>query len=212
MILARLKNETRRRHEQLESRMDVLEESFTLEDYKRMLGRFYGFFEPFDEKISRAIEREKIRFDYESRRKAASLEEDLKNLGADRAEIDALPRCASTPELGSAEAVFGCLYVVEGATLGGQIISRRLAEKFGVRPGEGGSFFSGYGRETSAKWKEFGATLTGFSESGETVGTGKTESDTGQARGGGGDDLIVRAALETFETLEEWLFEKSRVC
>jgi heme oxygenase len=55
----------------------------------------------------------------------------------------------------SAEAVVGALYVLEGSTLGGQVIARQLAESIGVYPGKGASFFYGHGDDTQAHWKEF---------------------------------------------------------
>lgn len=189
MILAKLKKETRPQHEHLESRMDVMSDAFTLEDYKKLLGRFYGFYVPLDKKLVSAIERKSIDFDYKPRLKVPQLKEDLSNLGLSDSEIEDLPTCDFTPEIDSAEQVYGCLYVVEGSTLGGQLISRHLARSFELHPANGSSFFSGYGDETGKKWKEFGSSITEFAEK-------KSKNDK----------EIISTAAETFETLEKWLF------
>ena len=47
----------------------------------------------------------------------------------------------------------GCLYVLEGSTLGGQIILRRAAERLGIDADTGAGFFHGYGAQTGAMWR-----------------------------------------------------------
>jgi heme oxygenase len=50
----------------------------------------------------------------------------------------------------------GALYVIEGATLGGQVISPQIqAGRLGVTPEHGGRFFHGYGEQTTPRWNEF---------------------------------------------------------
>ncbi len=51
--------------------------------------------------------------------------------------------------------VFGSMYVLEGSALGGQVISRRLAEQHGLGSSNGASYFAGWGQETGAMWREF---------------------------------------------------------
>ena len=52
---------------------------------------------------------------------------DLSALGLLRSEIDALPLCRDAAGLaGSLEHALGSLYVLEGSTLGGRIITRAL--------------------------------------------------------------------------------------
>ncbi len=191
MILAKLREQTRPQHERLESKMEVMSDSFTLEHYRDLLGKFYGYYQPLDEKIVAAIDAENLDFDYDSRLKVPKLKEDLKHIDLSENEISNLPICDFTPEIDSAENVFGCLYVVEGSTLGGQLISRHLANKFDLNSENGSSFFSGYGKETGKRWKEFGSFATEFAEKSEN------------------NEQIISTAVKTFETLEEWLFGKS---
>lgn len=94
-------------------------------------------------------------FDYGERYKTDWLVQDLHHLG----EVPADTRYRS-PALvfkkpkNKAELV-GLLYPLEGSTLGGQLISRRLQENLGLAAGTGGRFFYGYGEDTAGRWAEF---------------------------------------------------------
>lgn len=56
------------------------------------------------------------------------------------------------------ESYLGYLYVKQGSTLGGQVISKQL-KKLGLEPGESQFFFNGSGSDTGDNWKEFLAFL-----------------------------------------------------
>ncbi len=66
-----------------------------------------------------------------------------------------------TLDLTNFDFALGCLYVLEGATLGGQVISRHLA-KLGIGPENGGRFFNGYGARTGEMWKSFQTSATAY--------------------------------------------------
>ena len=111
---------------------------------------------------------------------------------ANQSNVPPLTQFSSPPELttrlDSIQRVLGCLYVIEGATLGGQVITRHLEKNLGITPESGGAFFAGYGAETGARWKEFCALLTAAAERVS------------------GEDEIVASANDTFATLGRWLF------
>jgi heme oxygenase len=92
--------------------------------------------------------------DLAARRKRPLLERDLTALGLDPA---AVPVCRAIPRLDGPAAALGAAYVLEGATLGGAILSRRLAAALG--PGAPGRFFDPYGAERGARWRAFLAHL-----------------------------------------------------
>ena len=117
------------------------------------------------------------------RRKSAGLAADLRALGV---APEALPRCSDLPDLPGPAAVLGCAYVLEGATLGGQILSRHVAGCLGLSAETGGRFFHGYGERTGAMWKAFTSAVRGF-----------------VARHGQ-EDAIVNGAVDTFRSLRAW--------
>ena len=49
----------------------------------------------------------------------------------------------------------GCLYVLEGATLGGVVIRRHPEQKLRLGPDNGAAFFHAYGPDTGRRWREF---------------------------------------------------------
>ena len=86
------------------------------------------------------------------RARAALIESDLLALGASRPELTDLPRCADLPRLSCREDLAGCLYVLEGACLGGQVIAPVLKRRLGLAKGSGASFFAGDAEATAARW------------------------------------------------------------
>jgi heme oxygenase len=69
--------------------------------------------------------------------------DDLATLGLDDGAIAALPRCTSLPQPSSAAGLLGCLYVREGATLGGAVLAARVAHL--ASDANGRRFFLGAG-------------------------------------------------------------------
>lgn len=179
MILQKLKEATRAQHEEVEGVVDVMNQMFKIEDYKAMIGNFRRFYEAYEPTLP-IDELQAAGFDYEQRRKLPSLENDSVALGLK--EID-LPAFNALSEVSSVARAFGSLYVIEGSTLGGQVIARHLKEHLGLTPANGGAFFSSYGAEVGPMWKQFGAAITEF------------------AAGGENDEMIVQAARETFESI-----------
>jgi len=90
------------------------------------------------------------------------------------------------PRLSCLEDLAGCLYVLEGACLGGQVIAPLLYRRFGVAQGSGASFFVGDAEGTSARWILVLAWL-------EVV-----------ACSGARTEEIVAAARATFQTISRW--------
>ena len=178
MILQKLKEETRSHHEEVEGAVDVMNRMFTLGDYRRLIDRFRSFYSAYEPRLP-IDELAAAGFDYGSRRKLPSLERDAAALGLNgpEEEFDAVP------QLDTLAKAFGSLYVIEGSTLGGQVISRHLRQHLELTPENGAAFFSSYGPEVGPMWKRFGEAITAFAE------------------GGNHDDEIVGAAIETFESV-----------
>jgi heme oxygenase len=95
--------------------------------------------------------------DVRSRRRAALLDADLCQLGM----TAPVGRASFVPTLGSLAGALGCLYVLEGSTLGGQIVARRARAALGAYLPV--AFFSGPGRgEVGPRWRALQASLDGF--------------------------------------------------
>ena len=92
-------------------------------------------------------------FEFEARRKAPLLSRDLALLTKSRPRAGARPLSPGLPE------ALGALYVLEGATLGGQVIVRALRRNLGITPESGGAYFHAYGPETGRMWQAFGEAM-----------------------------------------------------
>jgi heme oxygenase len=182
-ILVRLREQTRAEHAAIEQTLDILNSGMTLAAYRRILERFYGFYQPLERKLRGMAGVLAVGLELDRREKTALLGCDLSFLGRDPASLassDQLPAVDGAPE------ALGCLYCLEGATLGGQIISRHLRKHLSITPANGGGFFHGYGEQTGDMWKKFKIELG-------AVAMNPQE----QAR-------VVEAARTTFLTLGRW--------
>lgn len=187
-ILARLKSETRSDHDALEAALGLAQTTLTPAAYRRTLERFYGFYRPLEAELQATLACSAHGLDLTERLKTSLLDADLRALGG--AAPDRLPVCASRPVVTDAARCFGCLYVLEGSTLGGQLISRHVRQTLGVTPETGGRFFQGYGDRTGQMWQSFRAAVTGFVVSPAL------------------QDAAVAAAKDTFQKLHRWTAEQ----
>jgi len=119
--------------------------------------------------------------------RAALLESDLLSLGLGRREITDLPRCVDLPPLSCGEELAGCLYVLEGACLGGQVIAPALQRRLGLDRDTGASFFIGDAEATPARWNRVVGWLESLPSAGARV------------------EDIVASACATFSALIEWV-------
>ena len=181
MILKRLRSETAQQHAAIEKQLPLLDPTLTHKPYCQLIARFWGYYAPLEAQLEHIYP---TGLDGKERLKTPLLENDLRSLGW---SLALLPRCSNLPPLNSPSQVLGCLYVIEGATLGGQLISRQLRATLGLTPDSGAAFFSGYGPLTGTRWRAFCAFLT------------ETAAPLDQ------DEVIIDSANATFETLGQWL-------
>ncbi|MFF7107309.1 biliverdin-producing heme oxygenase [Pseudomonas sichuanensis] len=181
-LLLALREGTRHCHKGLEARMPFFSESFDLAAYRHLLAAYHGFHAPLEARLS----------DYQGaeRNKAPALVRDLLALGLGADAIDALPLCGDLPAISDEACALGVMYVLEGSTLGGQVLKRAMAERLGIDTEGGAAFLDVYGPLTGAHWRGFLARLAGAAPCPDT-----------QARS-------VRAAVETFEGFERWLDQR----
>jgi heme oxygenase len=178
MILQKLKESTRQQHEDVEEAVDVMGNMFNLDDYKRLISKFWAFYAAYEPVLPYA-ELKEAGFDYDERRKLRWLEADAKVLELGEVEeFDGIPDVSSLPK------AFGSLYVIEGSTLGGAVISRHLNQHLGLTPENGGSFYASYGQQVGPMWKQFGEAVTAF------------------AGDGANDEEIIQSAIDTFRCIQ----------
>jgi heme oxygenase len=182
----RLRRETALHHEMLEKQLDLLEPELSLHRYRRVLQSFHGFYAPVEDGLSRLAATAPA-LGFPLRPRAELLERDLLALGLSDSDIAALPRCDSLPRLSRTEHLAGCLYVLEGACLGGQIIAKAVRDRLPVSNDRGLSFFVGDGSKTRERWQ---TVLTWLEE---------------LARSGADAHGIVASARETFSSLGFWM-------
>jgi heme oxygenase len=181
-----LKRETAKLHQRLEAQLGLMEPELSIQRYQQVLQTFYGFYAPVEAGLVRlAAACPPLGFPLRAR--CELIESDLHALGLARREFAGLPRCTDLPRLLCPEDLAGCLYVLEGACLGGQVIAQALHQRLGVDKGSGASFFVGDAEATSARWILVLTWLDGL------------------ARAGARSEEIVASACTTFMTLARWV-------
>ncbi|MEF7616541.1 biliverdin-producing heme oxygenase [Aquincola sp. MAHUQ-54] len=149
---ARLRSATADDHGQLENLLDLLAEPLSYIRYVAVLMRFHGFHRVWEPALARVLQDEAF---LQPRQRLPLIEQDLRELDIDDLDIEALPIVPEAAQLCRTEAAaLGSLYVMEGSTLGGRMISRRLAESADWSPPQGLRYFNPYGDATGERWRE----------------------------------------------------------
>jgi heme oxygenase len=177
-----LKEETHAEHREAEQLLAPrLNEIKTQDDYASLLCLFYGFYHPLEQLIGSALDAE-LRQQLGSRRQSDLILLDLNSLQKPSGHI---PLCTDLPDMYSSMSALGALYVLEGSTLGGQLIKRMLLKNTsaGLKE-EQLHFFSGYREETGARWQAFLQLINQFS---------------------GEQKIIAEGARSTFHFFSKWI-------
>lgn len=173
MLSSQIKEYTKEAHQQLEKIViGKLKNIKNDGDYATLLKYFYAYFSSLEKAIAPFIDKN-VLVDFPDRRKADRLKHDIISLGG---SVEDLP-AVETPNIQSAAAAMGALYVMEGSVMGGSIIVGMLQTN-GITKGL--DFFSGYGAETQDMWQQFISALNT---------TAKNEQET---------EEIVKSAKATF--------------
>ena len=145
-IMARLKRETAPLHAELDAMVAPMLSEWTR--YQVLLAGLRDSYVVIERELARhAVPLARAGYDLTDRTKLTWLEEDLASLRAPEPTV-----VEAHYSLVDASAAFGAVYVVEGATLGGQVIARQVMPALS---GERGCrFFTGYGTDTGVRWRE----------------------------------------------------------
>ncbi|WP_345949860.1 biliverdin-producing heme oxygenase [Mucilaginibacter sp. PAMB04274] len=183
MLSELLKEHTLTNHQQLEKMLVQRMKAIRSTDgYIDLLQLFYTYFGGLEQEIDRYITATELP-DYQQRRKSAALANDITALGGTpqaKAFGTALPTIQNTTQ------AYGALYVIEGSTLGGKIISKMMAQQLDIKDSTGLSFFNSYGDNTELMWDTFKQTLNNRV---------KSEGEAAE---------VIESANQTFGKFKEW--------
>jgi heme oxygenase len=188
-VLTRLRRETRPAHERAESLVGMPR---SLDAHAVTLAAFLGFLEPWEHAVASALTPVAERL--AGRGKTHLLADDLRALGWSHHAVAAVPRCSSLPRVDSLPRALGSMYVFEGATLGGVLVSRHVENTFGLRDGVGYAFHRSYGPRVGEMWRGFGQVLIDAA-----AAAGDDHHHPHDAA-----DHIVGGATDTFDALCRW--------
>jgi heme oxygenase len=177
MLLDRLKAETRDAHDGIERDLDLTRADLSLDEYGLLLTRMHGFVAAWEPAVEAALGEPEF---FRPRRKLPLLSRDIAALG-----LAPGPACRDIPAVATAPAALGSLYVMEGSTLGGQVIRRHVETLFGFGPGGPTAYFGSYGAGVGRRWQEMRARLAALPPAAAPE--------------------VVTAALATFSCLHRWL-------
>jgi heme oxygenase len=129
---------------------------YPLSSYHLVLLAYHRFYAAVEAAIEAVPAAMNAGFDYQARRKRGWLDADLAYFQLDpQTAPNTLPEALLGLRLNSPGSLIGTLYVIEGSTLGGQVIARHLAEHLGLTATTGARFFTAYGPLIEQRWHEF---------------------------------------------------------
>jgi len=180
-----LKRETAAAHRHLESQLGLVDPGLDLHGYRLVLETFYGFYVPVETDVAR-LAAAQLPLEFPLRTRAELIGRDLLARGLTPSHLTALPQCDDRAEMSCFEDFAGCLYVLEGACLGGQVLASLLHRRLGLTKDTGAAFFAGDEERTLRRWKIIVAWLDGLSRAG--VSTAR----------------IIGTAQATFDAFARW--------
>ena len=148
LLWAQLRESTRAAHVQAEASLAPLAQPDSLARYAALLCVLWGFQAP----LERLLGHQELpsAVGWSGRQRLGALAADLTDLGVTGAS---LPEAAGLPALAGPGAVWGTLYVTEGATLGGRVLRRHIEARLGPVPVR---FLDGHGDRTQPMWRDLG--------------------------------------------------------
>lgn len=177
-----LKRETLSQHKAVEQALPLFRREFSKVDYAQMIQRSFSFFKNYEEQMQQWKHLD-VPFLEERLKRVEWLENDLKFLGSATNPKDLY----SPLEISTKPAALGAMYVIEGSTLGGQLIVRHLKTQLDL-PEAALHFYNGYKERTGEFWLKFKNYLDNSSEASEEFITS-----------------AVASARITFEIYEKYL-------
>jgi heme oxygenase (biliverdin-IX-beta and delta-forming) len=185
--IQRLRQETKADHHKVEGAVPLMHQGLNKAEYVQCLQRIYGVVAAWEERAAE-VAPEWFQPALLARQRGLLLELDLAWFGVTEKDggRPALPEMSYLPSL------FGTMYVMEGSTLGGQLIARHVEAALHLTEGRGNSYFRGHGSQTGPLWKEFSEMLRVWIPDEQT-------------------DAVVASAKAMFSTFGTWMQRRSAV-
>lgn len=183
-LFYRLKEETKIQHQQVEKVLVAeLKNMSNLSDYSDLLKKLYQFYNPIEKELQKIIP---VSFlsDISERKHNSRLLNDIKNI--DKSFLPSFKE--NKLVIDNISYALGVMYVIEGSTLGGQIITQMILKKMPSENLNYTSYFTSYGNNTHIMWAKFKEEVL--------KSTDKINEDD-----------VITGAKDTFTNLREWLLE-----
>lgn len=190
-LFSQLKTATAASHRRLDARMDFCGDGLTLERYGVLLQRFYGLFSVLEPRLAAVHGLDALDLDLDLGRccRTAWLSRDLEVLGLHDARIFETASSPCPHLVANVPEALGCLYVIEGAGLGGQVILPCVQRQLGLTAARGCTFFAGHGAATGERWRRLRVKAEDY------------------ARRTSAHAEIVHSAVEVFAMFVDWFSE-----
>lgn len=147
-VLTRLRQATAQAHQALEDHVNAVDTLSSTTDRRAMVARYYQMHASADSALESWLEKAPD-LDQAARRRTPLLEKDMAALGLNLPPHATLPRVSVT----SLAEALGFLYVLEGSSLGGRVITKGLISRGASLAGL--SFLDPYGRDIGERWRSF---------------------------------------------------------
>jgi heme oxygenase len=157
-IMQQLRDNTRPAHDQIEATTPItalIDGKGDVDDFINVLKASLSYYRPFEQRVMECPDASVAAF-MKPRLKTDLITRDLSRLGVSDADIAAVADYP-VPDMATPEAVLGSLYVLEGSTIGGKVITKKLQQHFGWEMLNDEHFLNPYGNGVMARWKEFSA-------------------------------------------------------
>lgn len=183
-VLTALRNATSELHREVERLVPLLEKDFDQGKFVRWLRIMHPFYKGLDDQINQPDFLKLIGWNYIPR--STLIERDLSMLEAGLPSLDDFPP-PLLKKLDTNYKRIGSLYVVEGSSLGGQILQKALSRSVPMVEQHGSAFLSPHKDATKAHWVQFIECLGSF-------GNEQHSSDE-----------IIDGASMTFSAMSGWI-------
>jgi heme oxygenase len=191
-IMAHLKIATQQQHlqtEQVYSMKRLFADDYTLAEYSQHLQKMYGYFSVIDPFILQILRSENLQHFSFNSFKQTWLKQDLYHLGLSENDLAILPQISVPTYINTPSQALGVCYVLEGSSLGNQVIFKQLSQHFAEIAADKLRFYQGHGQQTRSKWQQFGELLNHQFANAEPIEI----------------QAAITAAQVTFDSLTTWL-------